>query len=217
MKAYRQAEQLISFFPEGEASDGSIRHLASMWSYSSKDSLALLLQEVPESPFRQTVTSGMVNTMFAKDPAQAMERVDELFSGKDREKQILSGLAYANGNYDTILPWATQLPESKELNGAVASVITRWSAYDAQAASKWITQQPAGAQRDLATTSLAKEIAQTDPMNAIAWAGSIGDEKQRTATLKSVVTEWKRFDRNAATEWIKSSDIPLEMKESFLK
>ena len=84
-------------------------------------------------------------------------------------------------------------------------------------ASTWLIDQPAGESRDRAIGSLAKATFDEDPGAAVAWAATIGDERQRSSTLERGVREWLEREPQQARDWINTTDqITAAEAQSFL-
>lgn len=58
--------------------------------------------------------------------------------------------------------------------------------------------------------SFAQQVTARDPEGAVSWAGTIADETRRRKTLERVARDWLERDRNAATEWIRSTPLLTE-------
>ncbi|RLS55556.1 MAG: hypothetical protein DWH94_09350 [Planctomycetota bacterium] len=64
---------------------------------------------------------------------------------------------------------------------------------------------------------MSRALAANDPQAAFDIAAGIGDFKLRTTALKNVVEQWSKKDPAAATQWIKNSALPQEVKTQLLK
>jgi hypothetical protein len=55
-----------------------------------------------------------------------------------------------------------------------------------------------------------------DPQAAMEMASGIGDSNRRTEALNTTAARWLLKDPAAATQWIKSSSLPQEVKTQLL-
>jgi hypothetical protein len=82
----------------------------------------------------------------------------------------------------------------------VAGVVSTWAGYDAQAASAWLHEVPAGKGRDLAAGNLVNTIARDDPESAWVWATSIGDNARRREAAAAALAGWKANGNREAAQ-----------------
>ena len=75
---------------------------------------------------------------------------------------------------------------------------------------------PAGPNKDLVAKGIIRALAANDPQAAFDIAAGIGDSDLRTTALKNVVEQWSKKDPAAATQGIKSSSFPQEVKTQLL-
>jgi len=73
-----------------------------------------------------------------------------------------------------------------------------------------------GPKKDLAASGIIQSIAENDPKNALGLASRIFDSNLRTQALRTTAESWLTRDPAAATEWIKSSALPQEVKTQLL-
>ena len=92
-----------------------------------------------------------------------------------------------------------------------------WVSQDAEAARTWAVDQPEGALRDSAVSSYILSDTKGDPQENIQLAGSITDERSRGWAIGATTMRWMSEDREAATEYLETSDtIDSRMKERIL-
>ena len=75
---------------------------------------------------------------------------------------------------------------------------------------------PEGDTKDMLSESISGPMAQHHPQAAMDIATGIGDSNRRTKAQKNVVEQWSKKDPAAATQWIKSSSLPQELKTQLL-
>ena len=87
---------------------------------------------------------------------------------------------------------------------------------DPDAASQWMQSLPPGPPKDTLSEIISGPLAANDPQAAFDIAAGIGDSDLRTTALKNVVEQWSKKDPAAATQGIKSSSLPQEVKTQLL-
>ena len=87
---------------------------------------------------------------------------------------------------------------------------------DPAAAIPWMQSLPVGQTRDSASRGISQGMAFKDPQAAMDMASGIGDSNLRTEAQKNVVELWSKKDPAAATQWIKSSALPQQLKTQLL-
>ena len=75
---------------------------------------------------------------------------------------------------------------------------------------------PEGYTNDLLSEIISRQMAYIHPQVAMDIAAGIGDSNRRTEAQKNVVKQWSKKDPDAATQWIKSSALPQEVKTQLL-
>ena len=100
-------------------------------------------------------------------------------------------------------------------NQAVAyrQSIQAWTRNDSEAASKYVNQMPAGANRDASASALATSISRDDPASAIVWTKSIVDPKVQETTLIEVASDFRRTDLEGYTAWLPTSGLSVEAQQ----
>lgn len=88
------------------------------------------------------------------------------------------------------LAWAGGLSDTAARSAAYAGAFDGWTYHDPLAAAAWLTEQPAGPDRDAATLPLVRRLGASDPENAWDWAGVIGQPDLQTEARLSALKSW---------------------------
>lgn len=88
------------------------------------------------------------------------------------------------------LGWASGLADPTARSAAYAGAFDGWTYHDPLAAAAWLTDQPAGSDRDAATLPLVRRLGASDPENAWDWAGVIGQPDLQTEARLSALKSW---------------------------
>jgi hypothetical protein len=77
---------------------------------------------------------------------------------------------------------------------------------------------PKTPQTDEPRERFAYKVAEKDPEAAIAWAGTISDDKRRGETMYRLARDWSRREPDAAKGWLsKDSSLPQDMKQRLME
>ena len=147
-----------------------------------------MIQSLPAGRTKDLAASGMIKGMALIDPQAAMD--------------------VALGIGDSILRTEAQ-----------EDVVRKWSDVNKAAAIQWIESLPEGPSKEATANCIAKNSYISDYNNrqeSMDMALGIGDSNLRTQALKNVAREWFGNAPAAATQWIKSSALPQEVKTQLL-
>lgn len=137
----------------------------------------------------------------AADPVAAAGLVRLLPPGETQTRAALDvarGLAVKDPA--AALAFVEQLPVGPAQTLALNNALTSWAATAPAAAAQYVAGLPAGAAQDAAAAHLAALLA-IDPVNALAWANSLGAASARDAALIRIASTWAQADAPAASRW----------------
>jgi hypothetical protein len=139
--------------------------------------------------------------MTAADPVAAAGLVRLLPAGETQTRAALDvarGLAVKDPA--AALAFVGQLPVGPAQTLALNNALTSWAATAPAAAAQYVAGLPAGTAQDAAAAHLAALLA-IDPVNALAWANSLGAASARDAALIRIASTWAQADAPAASRW----------------
>ena len=105
--------------------------------------------------------------------------------------------------------WATSLPDGEGKSHAVGSSFHQWANRDPKEAASAISSLPAN-QQDAATYGYATSVVHKEPSAGVQWAANIKDPNDRTNAMVDTGRIFYRRDREAAKEWLATSNLPDE-------
>ncbi|HEX5176978.1 MAG TPA: hypothetical protein VFV83_08115 [Chthoniobacteraceae bacterium] len=124
--------------------------------------------------------------------------------------ELAGRLADANGAQTA--KWVLSLPPGDGRTKALAEVVNEWAEDDAVATGNFLSRFPISPETDPSRERYAWNVLRADPEAALAWAGTISQEAQRTRAIESLVRSWMRRDAPAARDWVAQSSLPPQLK-----
>ncbi len=204
----------------GQIADSNARRtarnqIASTWAQKAPLEAEKWAASLPEAE-RYSALASVWSVTAGDDPRKAAASLAAALPGAGGIEAASSGLAasagtianaWVNQNPQAAADWATQLPDGKAREAAMAAVADQWATTDTMAASTWINQLPQGRSRDEAAAKLIVKITPTDPAAAFAWATNIQDPDKQLASLKSTINAWKVYNPDAVRETLANSSL----------
>ena len=160
-----------------------------------------LAQQSLSGPALERTLFHTLQLMTAADPVAAAGLVRLLPAGETQTRAALDvarGLAVKDPA--AALAFVGQLPVGPAQTLALNNALTSWAATAPAAAAQYVAGLPAGAAQDAAAAHLAALLA-IDPVNALAWANSLGAASARDAALIRIASTWAQADAPAASRW----------------
>lgn len=189
------------------------RTLGSVAERMAKDDPAAALQFAAglQGDARDRAYLEVVQEIASTDPNEAL-RIAGTLSGDAQSRAYSEAIRQlASKDPQQALTVAASLPENVQTR-AYAETIERWVSQDAEAASNFVNRMPEGPARDAATFSMVRQIADDDPISAIAWADTISNDRQRERALIDAARAYYRAEPEAAAAWLTQSGLPPEMQ-----
>ena len=101
------------------------------------------------------------------------------------------------GEEPAFLEWFTaNFPDS---NG-ISNFISKWLERDVEAATKWVSTQPKGEQRDSSIVGMTHRLAALDPASALDWSLTLTSESLRQSMTKEIYESWSAANPKQANE-----------------
>ena len=113
---------------------------------------------------------------------------------------------YAKEDPAKAVEWASNLPEGEGKNHAVGSSFHQWANRDPKEAANAISTLPFD-QQDSATYGYATSVVHKEPAAGVQWAANIKDPEARTNAMVDTGRVFYRRDREAAQEWLATSNL----------
>ena len=116
---------------------------------------------------------------------------------------------YAKKDPAEAVEWATNLPEGEGKDHAVGSSFHQWANRNPKEAANAIAALPTN-QQDSATYGYATSVVHKEPAAGVQWAANIKDPEARTNAMVDTGRVFYRRDRDAAQEWLATSNLSEE-------
>jgi hypothetical protein len=205
---------------EGESQDRALRSIADQWSRTH-----------PEAALKWAAT------LEGDTQMEAMEEVLENWAGQDPDAAVAYVGTLSDGGQERFFPevaerwarrdatsaqaaaeWVSDFPESEGRERATGEVMEAWMRSDPTAASTWLGEQPAGGSKDRGIVSLLNDRQLREaPETAVAWADQISNDDQRSEQVQRSSRRWLVSDREAAVDYIESSQsLNAEQKSELI-
>jgi hypothetical protein len=205
---------------EGESQERALRSIADQWSRTH-----------PEAALKWAAT------LEGDTQMEAMEEVLENWAGQDPDAAVAYVGTLSDGGQERFFPevaerwarrdatsaqaaaeWVSDFPESEGRERATGEVMEAWMRSDPTAASTWLGEQPAGGSKDRGIVSLLNDRQLREaPETAVAWADQISNDDQRSEQVQRSSRRWLVSDREAAVDYIESSQsLNAEQKSELI-
>lgn len=124
---------------------------------------------------------------------------------KNRALETVVESLVRNGQLESALLWANQMPESEGKTSALSEVLEEWARYDPDAAAAYldtlVTREDYAELRD----SMLRTWAQSDPEQAAAYLSNLDPEDPDMGRLTTMlIAQWSRYDIAGPGEWLNS-------------
>lgn len=177
-----------------------------------------LLEEIGDianADERKNTRTDMLAAIARNDPDQAIALARELPTEEHQAPDAAASMMLLMSEPTRRADFIIEMAGTRNLRAAYSNIAHSWGQQDPMAAGEWLNAQPQGPELDEARKAFARIIEERDPPGAMAWAASIGDEKQRAQALLSAHHRWQQDDPAAANAALK--DLGFSMQELLAK
>ena len=112
--------------------------------------------------------------------------------------------------------WIAGLPSGEPKVGAMSELMDNWSHKDPNAAATWLKNYQPSPETDEPRQTFAWNIRENDPESALAWAGTISDQKRRDRAMVDLVRDWKKRDQKGAADYMVKNKWPEQTIKKVL-
>jgi hypothetical protein len=171
---------------------------------------------LPDGDLKASAFDRVAGNLVRTDPQAAAAWV-ATHAGEEYADRAVREIAQEFGRTDPVaaVEWAGNLPEAGQKD-VMRVTFEQWTRSDPTAASTYLAQMAESPARDIAVSSLVRQIDNEDPASAVAWTATIADPEVRTETLSSVGRSWMRSDPDAAKAWLPTSGLPAEAQQAII-
>ena len=192
--------------------------LLSRWVESDPQAALAYAQGIKNATEKSGAIGNVASLWGFKDFAAAKAWVESLPPGtlrNDSMEHILYGLARKDPA--TAMGIASSLPGALGISSQ-RYALNEWASKDADAAIRYVSELPNGANKDSALQQMIYKIAQDDPAKAIDLLDLIpsGNMQMQNAAIDTIATYWAMNDQKAALDWANQQTDP-ELKSRILE
>ena len=168
----------------------------------------LALADRLDTAARREVAQRVLAVWAKSDPRAALAALDELAGTLDTRarREVARGVlgVWAKSDPRAALAALDEMDDRRLKQTTEQSLVFTWTQSDPMAAFEWARTRPASDNRTGALSSALRQVAQSDPGQALALAEDL-DGNARTWVIDSVLQQWGRDDPRAAAAWLDSS------------
>jgi len=231
--------------PPGDSQDRTISKVFEKNSARGYQGAIAMMQSLPKGRIKDLAAKGISDFMSLDHPRAAWDLASGIADSRLRpwaEQRVLSQLSMGSLTApDAATQWMQSLPKG-DTKDRLSEAISRYMATDypqaamdmasgisdsnrRTAAQKYVVRRefelmqmhPERKTKDNFSEAISWYMAKDYPQAAMDMASGIGDSNRRTAAQKYVAERWSETDPAAATQWIKSSALPQEVKTELLQ
>ena len=215
------AIQWMLSLPAGKSKDLALGRICRGMYYDNPQAAWYLASVIGDEGIRNQAKGFVAWEWYKKDRAAARQWMLSLPAGPARDVALMSlrdGLTMDRRiDFQNLMDLYLRISDTRVRTELLDSDSFLWCYQDRASATQWMQSLPAGPNKDSVAKGMSRALAANDPQAAFDIAAGIGDFKLRTTALKNVVEQWSKKDPAAATQWIKNSALPQEVKTQLLK
>ena len=215
------AIQWMLSLPAGKSKDLALSRICQGMYYDNPQAAWYLASVIGDEGIRFQAKRFVAWEWYKKDRAAARQWMLSLPTGPARDVALMSvgdGLTMDRRiDFQNLMDLYLRISDTRVRTELLDSDSFLWCYQDRASATQWMQSLPAGPNKDSVAKGMSRALAANDPQAAFDIAAGIGDFKLRTTALKNVVEQWSKKDPAAATQWIKNSALPQEVKTQLLK
>ena len=215
------AIQWMLSLPAGKSKDLALGRICRGMYYDNPQAAWYLASVIGDEGIRFQAKRFVAWEWYKKDRAAARQWMLSLPEGPARDVALMSlrdGLTMDRRiDFQNLMDLYLRISDTRVRTELLDSDSFLWCYQDRASATQWMQSLPAGPNKDSVAKGMSRALAANDPQAAFDIAAGIGDFKLRTTALKNVVEQWSKKDPAAATQWIKNSALPQEVKTQLLK
>lgn len=204
-----KAAQLTSGL-EGRALQDANTSIAREWASKDWAATEAWVNGLPADQQGDAMGSA-IRSLASDDPQLAGSKALQLAEGDARDEAIESvAEAMARENPADAVSWVMKNGNEESQKESMRDVMGSWASTDPEAARSWVVGQPEGEVRDAAASSYVMNDHSGNGKDQIAIAESITDERTRGWSVGVATVRWMGQDKEAATEYIQTTDVISE-------
>ncbi len=200
----------VAGLPGGPVRDKASRALVESWVETDPEAAAVWALSEAEFRGERELLVDTISQYTRQSPEDAESFIRSIADAYDTS-DLLDGHLAARAGQDPVATaaWLGNLDQNDPLhsNAHARTLMQVWAESDSIAASNWLSEQPAGPERDAAISGFAETIQHYEPAAATAWAETISDPELRLQKLESSLATWAGQEPSQALEWVESAAL----------
>ncbi len=202
--------------PAGKG-DNNLNGMVQAWMGNAPEEATAWAQALPPGDRRDSILSRIVSGFVTSDLDRAQSLFAQLPPSAQGDAAGLIVNAIFQDNPEKASAWAQSLPAGGAQKSAFTILGQQWANNDTTAGAQWLGALPEGQARDAAIGSFTSSAFDRDPAGALAWAQTIGDDRDRANHVEQLVRRWLRSDSSAAKSWLDANtQLTPEAKDRIL-
>jgi hypothetical protein len=211
-----EASAWVAGLPAGPLRDKASTALADAWVKVDPQAAAVWAFSEAEFNGNTALLESTIKTFTKQSPDEAEAFLRDMAEVTDAPTVLTNHvLARAEQDPAATAAWLSKMSPSDPIYSAeyANGLMQVWAESDSIAASEWLSQQPAGEQRDAAIYGFSESIQRYEPEAAAAWANTIDHPDRRMTRLIDSVRIWAQTDPEAAQEWVNTAELEPAVRQ----
>lgn len=165
-----------------------------------------------ERRFKLQVFRRVVTAVVAYDPERAARWAEKHADGPFGDGLLRrTGSAWAFRDGKAAFEWIVSVPRSEARDDALRETFRVWLNNERPQALAWMRAKGPSPGLGPAIPMVAVALTHEAPQEGLAWVDHVEDPDRREQTLVSLGGVWMRKDREAASAWLASAQLPEEV------
>jgi hypothetical protein len=201
-----KAAGMLSSIEDDKARESAQNTIAREWGGKNWAATKAWISGLPAEQ-QEAATARALRGLADTDPAAAAAEIGSLTTGEDLSDTMESiARKWGRNDPEAAADWVMQSNDENAKAESIGDVMASWVGRDPVAALDFVNSQPEGTVRDRAASSYVISNQSGDIGENIQLAETIGDESMRRRSIGITVTAWMRQDRQAASDYIDSTE-----------
>lgn len=212
------ASSWVAGLPVGPLRDEASGALTEAWIKVDPEAAFVWAFSEAEFSGNTAVLTSTIQTYTKQSPDAAEYLLRDMAQVIDDPAVLTSHvLARAEQDPAATAAWLSKMSPSDPIYSTkhARDLMQVWAESDSIAASEWLSQQPAGDQRDDAVYGFSESIQRYEPEAAAAWANTINQPDRRMKRLTESIRAWGKSDREAAMEWVSRTELEPDLQQNL--
>jgi hypothetical protein len=202
---------------DARAQQVASNNVLDIWATTAPRAAEQYVAQLEPGPVQTAAIEHLARTIGTHSANEAVAWVQALPSGSARDAAVPAvASAWAQHDPAAATRWASSLPVTAAQTEALNGALSYWLLKDGGAAENFVTGL-SGEMQVKAAVSIAPQLAQTDPVSAMAWAQGLSSDAARAAASSAAFERWHENAPAAAETWLASANVAPELKARLLR